>query len=150
MLKGGDGDDVLNAGDDDDTLDGGDDQHDQRRRRRGALKGGDGNDVLYAGDGADTLQGGAGNDPLFGGAGPDLLAGGDTDLLVGGAQAHGGGGVDQSTVWSDGIDTITDFRVTGSAQDQIVADRTIWSWALPVTRKSVMVSMPSLRLLKPN
>ena len=152
VLKGGDGDDVLNAGDDDDTLDGGDDQ-DTLNGGAGidVLKGGDGNDVLNAGDGADKLDGGSGNDRLFGGAGVDVLAGGDgTDFLVGGAgndKLTGGGGVDQFgfNSLSDGIDTITDFRVTGSAQDQIVLSATIWSWALPVTRKSVMVSMPSLQ-----
>ncbi len=134
VLKGGDGDDVLNAGDDDDTLDGGDDQ-DTLNGGAGndTLKGGDGNDVLNAGDGADKLDGGSGNDRMFGGAGVDVLTGGDgTDLLVGGAgndKLTGGGGVDQFgfNSLSDGIDTITDFRVTGGAQDQIVLSATMFT-----------------------
>jgi Ca2+-binding RTX toxin-like protein len=41
----------------------------------------------------------------------------------------GGGGVDQFVFnsLSDGIDTITDFRVTGSAQDQIVLSATMFT-----------------------
>ena len=54
------------------------------------------------------LEGGDGNDLIVGGAGNDMLA--------------GGGGIDQFIFKDvgDGIDTITDFRVNGNAQDQIV------------------------------
>ena len=90
------------------------------------MEGGAGNDVLKAGEGDDYLDGGIGNDRLFGGAGVDQMKGGDgNDLLVGGAgndKLTGGAGVDQFgfNTASDSIDTITDFTLTGSAQDQIV------------------------------
>ena len=91
ILKGGAGDDVLDGGADDDTLDGG-----------------AGNDQLIGGLGADILKGGAGDDVIRGGEGADTLT--------------GGAGVDQFIFESvgEGIDTITDFRVSGASQDQLV------------------------------
>ena len=63
--------------------------------------------VLSGNGGDDTLSGGAGNDRLIGGAGNDTLT--------------GGAGSDQFvfTSLADGTDTITDFRVTGNAQDEL-------------------------------
>jgi predicted extracellular nuclease/2',3'-cyclic-nucleotide 2'-phosphodiesterase (5'-nucleotidase family) len=126
-LLGGSGDDRLAGGAGNDTLDGGTGD-DQLLGDEGsdALRGGDGIDVLNGGDGEDNLNGGRGNDRMFGDAGNDILVGGaGDDVLVGGAGTDtltGGGGIDQFGFNSlgDGIDTITDFRVTGSAQDQIV------------------------------
>ena len=91
ILKGGAGDDVLDGGADDDTLDGG-----------------AGNDQLIGGLGADILKGGAGDDVIRGGEGADTLT--------------GGAGVDQFIFESvgEGIDTITDFKVSGASQDQLV------------------------------
>ncbi len=136
LLDGGDGNDTLNAGAGDDEVIGGA-GNDKVRGHEGndkldggagsdALEGGDGNDLLNAGEGDDYLDGGIGNDRLFGGVGADMLLGGEgNDLLVGGAgndKLTGGAGADQFgfNTARDGIDTITDFTVTGSAQDQIV------------------------------
>ncbi|MDQ8732117.1 choice-of-anchor I family protein [Bradyrhizobium sp. LHD-71] len=151
QLRGGDGDDRLAGGEGDDKLDGGigDDQllgsvgNDTLFGKDGddlldggddndMLDGGKGDDQILGGAGDDTLRGDAGNDVLFGGAGNDVLLGhGDDDLLVGGAgddTLTGGAGIDQFGFNSagDGIDTITDFRVAGSAQDQIVLSATMF------------------------
>jgi Ca2+-binding RTX toxin-like protein len=117
-LVGGEGDDHLIGGDGDDALDGGN-GHDN-------LTGGNGNDQLVAGAGEDELLGGAGDDVLNGGLDNDTLDGGaGNDILEGGGgndTLKGGAGIDQFVLGNlgDGIDTITDFKVTGSAQDQIV------------------------------
>jgi Ca2+-binding RTX toxin-like protein len=126
-LKGGAGNDTLVGGIGNDTLDGGAD-NDQLSGglNDDVLKGAAGNDQLDGGEGDDDLDGGAGNDTLFGGAGDDLLKGGaGDDVIEGGAgddTLTGGGGSDRFVVGNlgDGIDTITDFRVNGSAQDQLV------------------------------
>jgi Ca2+-binding RTX toxin-like protein len=108
-LKGMVGDDTLNGGEGNDDLDGGV-GNDQVAGGAGAddLVGGNGNDDLQGGLGNDTLNGGAGNDVLTGGAGNDVLT--------------GGSGIDQFvfTSLSDGIDIVTDFKVNGSQQDQLV------------------------------
>lgn len=90
------------------------------------LKGGAGNDTLDGGEGVDDLDGGAGNDMLLGGAGDDVLKGaaGD-DVIEGGAgndTLTGGAGLDRFAFdsVSDGIDTITDFKLSGASEDRIV------------------------------
>lgn len=95
ILRGGSGDDRIDARGGDDTVYGGDGNDtllggagNDRLEGEGGddrLEGGDGNDTLLGGDGNDTLLGGAGNDLLSGGAGDDLLDGGPgADRLVGG------------------------------------------------------------------
>jgi len=95
ILRGGDGNDRIDARGGDDTVYGGDGDDtllggagNDRLEGEGGddrLEGGDGNDTLLGGDGNDTLLGGAGNDLLQGGAGDDLLDGGPgADRLVGG------------------------------------------------------------------
>jgi hypothetical protein len=89
------------------------------------LKGGAGNDTLDGGEGIDTLDGGVGSDALLGGAGDDVLKGGaGNDVIAGGAgndTLTGGAGFDTVVFdsLSDGIDTITDFRVSGASMDQL-------------------------------
>ena len=100
VLTGGAGDDVLKGA-------GGDDR----------LEGGEGNDTLQGGADADTLLGGQGDDDLAGGAGNDFLLGGaGADFLA------GGGGLDQFAFATagEGIDTITDFKLSGASRDTIV------------------------------
>ena len=90
------------------------------------LKGAGGDDRLEGGEGNDTLQGGADGDTLLGGLGDDDLAGGaGDDFLLGGAGADvlaGGGGLDQFAFATagEGIDTITDFKLSGASRDTIV------------------------------
>jgi Ca2+-binding RTX toxin-like protein len=90
------------------------------------LKGGAGNDTLDGGEGIDDLDGGAGNDTLLGGAGDDVLKGGaGDDVIKGGAGSDtltGGAGLDHFVFdsVSDGIDTITDFKISGASEDRIV------------------------------
>lgn len=100
VLTGNAGDDVLKGGAGDDTLDGGTGNDD--------LDGGADNDRLFGGVGSDVLKGGAGDDVLKGGAGADTLT--------------GGAGFDQFVFDSlgDGIDTITDFKLSGASEDRIV------------------------------
>ncbi|MPZ34129.1 MAG: hypothetical protein GEV13_24610 [Rhodospirillales bacterium] len=100
VLTGGAGDDVLKGA-------GGDDR----------LEGGEGNDTLKGGGDADTLLGGRGDDDLAGGAGDDFLLGGaGADFLA------GGGGLDQFAFETagEGVDTITDFKLSGASRDTIV------------------------------
>jgi Ca2+-binding RTX toxin-like protein len=149
-LEGGDGDDLLDAGEGNDELDGGN-GNDQLFGAAGndKLDGGDGNDLVDAGAGNDGLKGGKGNDQLFAGAGNDDLNGGQgndrllgnegddqleagqgNDVLIGGAgndRLIGGDGVDQFAFTSlDGIDTITDFKMNGSSQDQFAFDTSLF------------------------
>jgi Ca2+-binding RTX toxin-like protein len=108
-LKGMAGDDTLTGGIGDDALDGG--------VGSDVLLGGSGADALLGGNGDDELQGGLDNDALNGGAGNDILEGGaGNDTLIGGA------GIDRFvfTNLSDSVDTITDFKVNGAQQDQLV------------------------------
>lgn len=90
------------------------------------LKGGAGNDTLDGGEGIDDLDGGAGNDTLLGGAGDDVLKGGaGNDVIKGGTGSDtmtGGAGLDHFVFdsVSDGIDTITDFKISGASEDRIV------------------------------
>jgi predicted extracellular nuclease len=90
------------------------------------LKGGAGDDVLDGAADDDTLDGGAGNDQLIGGLGGDILKGGAGDDIVRGGEGAdtltGGAGVDQFIFASvgEGIDTISDFKVSGASQDQLV------------------------------
>lgn len=67
-LRGGRGDDVIEAFDGDDLVYGnsGDDE----------IRGGRGDDVLYGGPGDDVLYGNSGNDVVAGGPGRDVLSGG--------------------------------------------------------------------------
>lgn len=67
ILRGGDGDDQLDAGAGDDVLDGG--------AGADTLFAGAGNDVLSGGDGNDQLVGDGGDDQLGGGSGDDTLLG---------------------------------------------------------------------------
>jgi Ca2+-binding RTX toxin-like protein len=125
-LKGGAGNDMLIGGAGLDNLDGGADNdqllgglHDD------VLRGAAGDDQLDGGEGHDDLDGGADNDTLFGGAGNDLLKGGAGDDVIEGGAGNdtltGGGGFDQYMFnsLSDGIDTITDFKVSGASMDQL-------------------------------
>jgi predicted extracellular nuclease/Ca2+-binding RTX toxin-like protein len=120
VLTGNAGNDTLNGGAGNDQLFGG--------LNDDVLKGAAGNDLLDGGEGDDDLDGGADNDTLLGGAGDDVLKGGaGNDVLKGGEgddTLTGGAGIDQFVFDSlgDGIDTITDFRMTGSQQDQLVLD----------------------------
>ncbi|MBB3978825.1 Ca2+-binding RTX toxin-like protein [Rhizobium azooxidifex] len=76
------------------------------------LRGNEGNDTLDGGKGNDTLSGGWGNDVLDGGAGADKLTGGSgRDVFV-------FRDVSDSTAWSSGRDTISDFsRTAGDVID---------------------------------
>jgi Ca2+-binding RTX toxin-like protein len=90
FLNGEDGSDRLVGRNGDDRLSGGE--------GRDNLEGGSGNDFLDGEEGNDVVIGGAGRDTLFGGRGNDTLI--------------GGAGADQfSFVFSDGTDTITDFKL---------------------------------------
>lgn len=118
QLSGGAGDDTLTGAAGDDTLDGGEGAD--------SLNGGADNDHLAGGADDDALTGAAGNDHLDGGAGDDSLDGGaGDDVLFGGTGADtltGGAGNDQFVFTSvgEGVDTITDFKTTGTSADQIV------------------------------
>lgn len=124
-LKGMAGNDTLDGGAGIDNLDGGAD-NDQLSGGLGddVLKGAAGNDHLDGGADNDDLDGGAGNDTLLGGLGDDVLKGGaGNDVIQGGAgndTLTGGAGFDQYLFnsLSDGIDTITDFKVSGASEDQ--------------------------------
>lgn len=126
-LKGAAGNDTLIGGAGNDTLDGGA-GNDQLSGgfNDDILKGAAGNDTLDGGEGNDNLDGGANDDILLGGAGNDVLKGGaGNDTITGGAgndTLTGGGGHDQYLFSSigDGIDTITDFKVRGGSEDQLV------------------------------
>ena len=88
------------------------------------LDGGDGNDKLVAGSGNDQLLGGAGNDELQGSSGNDLLVGGSgNDKLTGSS----GSDTFAYHAIADGIDTITDFKTTGSSQDKIAFDDSMFT-----------------------
>lgn len=126
-LKGAAGNDILIGGEGLDNLDGGAD-NDQLAGGLGndVLKGAAGDDQLDGGADNDDLDGGAGNDTLLGGLGDDALKGGaGNDVIRGGAgndTLTGGAGFDQYlfSSLSDGIDTITDFKVSGASADQLV------------------------------
>jgi predicted extracellular nuclease/Ca2+-binding RTX toxin-like protein len=125
-LKGMDGNDTLDGGEGIDTLDGGA-GNDQLfgGANDDVLKGAAGSDTLDGGEGIDALDGGADDDTLLGGAGNDVLKGGaGNDVLKGGVgndTLTGGAGFDTYAFdsLSDGIDTITDFKVSGSSMDQL-------------------------------
>lgn len=79
------------------------------------INGGSGNDWLEGGDGNDTLGGGSGDDKLYGGSGDDTLRG-----HAGNDTLSGGDGSDTYNYSSgDGLDTISDNSMTGSATDTI-------------------------------
>jgi Ca2+-binding RTX toxin-like protein len=125
-LKGGAGNDILIGGAGLDNLDGGaDDDQLFGGLNDDVLRGAAGDDQLDGGEGHDDLDGGAGNDTLIGGAGNDLLKGGAGDDVIQGGAGNdtltGGGGFDQYIFnsLSDGIDTITDFKVSGASMDQL-------------------------------
>lgn len=123
LLKGSDGNDVLEGRGGDDTLYGDD--------GRDRLKGGEGNDILI---------GDAGDDILFGGIGADLFEGGDGKDLYMFSQGESPeityDGVDTFTALN-GLDVISDFTLgddsidlssldftnafTGTAQDENVS-----------------------------
>ncbi len=140
QLRGGAGNDTLQASDGPAMLLGGDGKDELIAGRWGAtLDGGDGDDALQGGDGNDSLRGGAGNDTIHGGAGADRLEGGDgadelygdagADTLVGG---HGDdviyGGADADSIDGNrgqdelhgdaGIDTVSG----GHGNDNIYGD----------------------------
>ncbi|ARQ03100.1 hypothetical protein CAK95_21020 [Pseudorhodoplanes sinuspersici] len=125
-LNGGAGNDTLYGGEGLDTLNGGE-GNDQLFGGAGddVLKGAAGDDHLDGGDGDDELDGGADNDTLLGGAGDDIIKGGaGNDIIIGGAGSDtltGGAGNDLFVFNSltDGIDTITDFKVSGASEDRI-------------------------------
>jgi Ca2+-binding RTX toxin-like protein len=118
MLDGGAGLDNLDGGAGNDQLSGG--------LNDDVLKGAAGEDHLDGGEGNDDLDGGADNDTLLGGAGNDILKGGaGNDTITGGAgndTLTGGAGNDLFVFDSigDGIDTITDFKMSGTSEDQFV------------------------------
>ncbi len=77
------------------------------------LSGGDGNDKLYGRRGDDFLSGDEGNDYLNGSRGNDTLSGGDGDDTL-----KGGGNQDTFVIDStEGVDTVLDFRASGSSHD---------------------------------
>ncbi|WP_245283764.1 calcium-binding protein [Bradyrhizobium sp. URHD0069] len=126
-LKGGAGNDILNGGGGLDSLDGGADNDLLfGGLNNDILKGAAGNDHLDGGDGCDDLDGGADNDVLLGGAGNDVLKGGaGNDVITGNAgndTLTGGAGNDQFVFGSiaDGIDTITDFKMSGASENRFV------------------------------
>ncbi|MBD2088572.1 hypothetical protein H6F67_01645 [Microcoleus sp. FACHB-1515] len=138
FINGGDGDDTLNGGSGDDTLEGGN-GNDSLNGGSGfnsgndTLNGGSGNDQLQGGEGNDTLNGGSGNDILNGDNENDVLNGGDgDDVLEAGweeDQLTGGTGADvfipfdsSNPFFSDGIDTITDFRYFEGDRLRVYAD----------------------------
>lgn len=98
IVRGTDGDDVINGGyvdptdgdrvDANDALIPGDGPNDDRIEAGGgndSAYGGLGNDTINGDIGNDVLGGGVGNDSLIGGSGNDVLDGGaDNDTLVGG------------------------------------------------------------------
>ncbi len=140
ILRGGPGNDSINAGGGDDQLfgDAGNDTI-LGNRGRDVIYGGDGNDVLSGGTGPDVLIGEAGNDSVVGSAGDDRLfgdgildtdsenaaAGSDTlggsegrDTLYGGLGADlisGGPGTQDLVNYSD---RSADLFVTIGAADQ--------------------------------
>lgn len=91
-----------------------------------ALRGGGGDDRLDGGEGGDTLDGGVGNDRVSGGLGDDALKGGaGDDVIAGGAGTDlltGGAGSDSFRFESlgGGVDTVSDFRVSGASADQLL------------------------------
>jgi Ca2+-binding RTX toxin-like protein len=92
-IKGGSGNDDINAGDENDLIDGGDGSDD--------IDGLGGNDYIAGGGGANDISGGKGNDTLIGGDTTDQLFGGEgNDLLDGGLGAD-------AIYGNEDIDTVT-------------------------------------------
>jgi hemolysin type calcium-binding protein len=136
QLRGGDGDDVLEAGPGVDILYGGD-GNDRLLGRSGddtihggagrdelvggdlgdRLSGGPGRDHLDGGPGYDSLHGGTGNDVLDGGLGPDQLWGNEGDDRLWGGPGHradqldGGPGLDRGYA-GPGADRLRDIERT--------------------------------------
>jgi|GEM_PF-6479497 len=94
LVRGGKGDDAINASDQNDSL-----------------YGEDGNDTILGGEGGDTIDGGKGNDNLQGEDGDDLFAAKDgvTDLVDGGP-GNDTAKVDKASV----IDQLTDVESVSS------------------------------------
>lgn len=109
-LRGGDGDDDLNAGRLDDTLFGdGDDDEVFGNDGGDTLFGGAGQDILSGDGGGDVLNGGPNGDSLNGGSGGDILSGEDgEDTLRGGTEGDrlNGGSGDDALHGDDGADEI--------------------------------------------
>lgn len=104
-LLGADGLDIIDGEDGDDSLNGG--------TGKDLLNGGVGNDTLIAGTEDDVLLGDSGDDLLLANAGNDSLSGGTgIDVLTGGA---GDDSFDFRST-TDGLDTITDFRLIAAAE----------------------------------
>jgi Ca2+-binding RTX toxin-like protein len=95
-VRGGAGNDIINAGDGADQLRG-DDGNDTIDGRAGndTIFGGVGNDTLYGAAGNDIIRGDGGDDTIYGEAGDDNLFGGDGSGLIDGGpgiDTCGGGG----------------------------------------------------------
>lgn len=100
-IRGGAGNDTLEAGGGPATLLGGAGDDTLKATTHGALlDGGVGHDTLRGGGLGDTLQGGSGADTLFGAGGADQLDGGDGDDIL-----HGDDGND-TLVGGQGRDTL--------------------------------------------
>lgn len=108
VLKGGNGNDVINGTNNNDTLNG-ENGNDTIHGLGGSdtISGGNGTDTLYGDGGNDTILGGAGSDTIYGGEGNDLIIGGKGDDVL-----FGGAGADTFQFGrGDGIDTIRDFDI---------------------------------------
>ena len=119
LIRGSDGDDVIDANTGNDTILGGKgDDLIAGGLDNDSIDGGGASDILWGGDGDDTLVGGWGNDLLQGGRGDDELSGGDGDDTVFGGEGDdtltGGGGPDAVNRFhfyeDSGTQVITDFK----------------------------------------
>ena len=118
-LRGGKGDDAIDAGAGDDNAYGGEGDD--------TIEGGSGNDNLFGNDGADLIKGGTGDDVIDGGAMGDTLEGGDgndriTDM-EGDNVVDGGRGNDEIRT-GDGNDQISggdgnDRMYSGDGNDTV-------------------------------
>lgn len=98
-MDGGDGDDLLKGNEGDDTLIGG--------IGNDTLSGQAGDDNLSGNAGNDILEGGSGRDLINGGAGDDVLTGGTAvDTFVFDTVATTGGGFNQITDFTNGVDLL--------------------------------------------
>ena len=132
VIYGGDGNDEIETGDGNNFVDAG--------AGNDEIEGGAGRDSIYAGEGNDEVSGEGGDDLLFGGAGNDKLDGEDgNDVISGGSgndELEGGKGRDvligglgsDNIKGEDGEDILIANTVTFE-QDEVALQMVLAEWA---------------------